>query len=158
MSELDDISQIDHIRAAKKYLLQLVARREYSISEVRQKLQQKQFSADVTEQIVGEFIKNDWLSDQRFAEAFIRFRQGKGFGPLHIQHQLQQRGVSQSIIDQALNNCETPWDVSIQRVRDKRFGKTNPEDFALKAKQAKFLQYRGFTHEQIHWLLANKSD
>ncbi|MFV2058938.1 MAG: regulatory protein RecX [Thiohalomonadales bacterium] len=158
MAELDGISQIDHIRAAKKYLMQLLARREYSVSEVRLKLQQRQVTADVIDQTIAQFIENDWLSDSRFAAAFTRFRQAKGFGPRNIRHQLQQRGVEQSIIDQALNNSETPWIETLQSVREKRFGKADASDFVSKAKQAKFLQYRGFTDEQIRKLLFRDTD
>jgi len=38
-------------------------------------------------------------------------------------------------------------------VRSKRFGDAMPEDFKERARQARFLQYRGFTSEQIREVL-----
>ena len=154
MSELDDISQIDHIRAAKKYVLALLSRREYSAFELQRKLQQKHYAADVIERVLADFATEGSLSDRRFAESYTRFRQAKGFGPLRIQQELQQRGVKQAIIDLVLNNCDTQWDEVIRQVRQKKFGHEMPEDFASRAQQSRYLQYRGFSHEQIHGLLS----
>jgi regulatory protein len=157
MSELDDISQIDHIRAATKYVYLLLSRREYSASEVRGKLQTKGYESDVIEPVLADFIAEGLLSDQRFAESYTRYRQAKGFGPVRIQHDLQQRGVKQSIIAQVLYNSDISWDETIWRVWKKRFSETKPADFETMAKQSRFLQYRGFTHEQINALLSNDS-
>jgi regulatory protein len=40
------------------------------------------------------------------------------------------------------------------KVRHKRFGSELPEDFKERARQARFLQYRGFTTDQINHALA----
>lgn len=154
MSELDDISQIDHIRAGTKYVYLLLSRREYSVYEVRCKLQNKHYELDVIEQVLEDFVSENLLSDQRFAEAYTRYRQAKGFGPVRIQIDLQKRGVRQAIIDPVLNNTDIPWSETLHKLWKKRFVGEKPSDYISRAKQSKFLQYRGFTHSQINTLLS----
>lgn len=49
-------------------------------------------------------------------------------------------------------DMEDDWRSRIKRVRDKKFGDQPPESAQEKAKQWRFLQYRGFTSEQINSL------
>ena len=51
---------------------------------------------------------------------------------------------------QGIVNVELNWNDCALDARIKKFGSTLPEDFKAKAKQMKFLEYRGFTTEQIN--------
>jgi len=39
-------------------------------------------------------------------------------------------------------------------VRQRKYGDRRPDDYRERARQSRFLQYRGFTGEQIHMALA----
>lgn len=140
--------------AARKKAIQMLSRREYSAAEILQKLQNGGFATKLIEQLIAQLQAEGLQSDERFAESYTRYRQAKGFGPVRIGLELKQKGVAQSLIAQVLNACEVPWDEKITQVRIRRFGEAMPEDMKSRAKQINFLQYRGFTSEQIHWLMS----
>ena len=50
---------------------------------------------------------------------------------------------------EAFKAAEIDWFALAVTVRCKRFGEAVPADFKERAKQQRFLQYRGFSHEQI---------
>lgn len=94
-------------------------------------------------------------SNQRYAEAYVYMRMQKGFGPLRIQAELQQRGVAAEIIQRVLDPADTCWVEQLQKVRQKKFGTPLPRDFKIQARQMRFLQTRGFSSEQINRALKN---
>jgi regulatory protein len=95
------------------------------------------------------------LSDERFAESYLRFRRNKGHGPIRIKQELKQRGVSDDIIAAIVIEDEAEWFDLACTVREKRFGKAFPESVTERAKQQRFLQYRGFNHQQLKHALSN---
>ena len=77
-------------------------------------------------------------------------REKRGFGPIRIGQELQERGVDDEVVAKYLLVNEEKWFLLSENTRIKKFGKILPEDFESKAKQMRFLQYRGFTVEQIN--------
>ena len=66
-------------------------------------------------------------------------------------------GLESELIERCLD--ENPdWVERARSVRQKKFGKSLPADYAGKAKQARFLQYRGFTGAQIRQALGTDID
>ena len=61
---------------------------------------------------------------------------------------LNQRGLESGVVAAVLEDCEQDWIELAKEVRLKKFGARLPQDFNAKAKQMRFLQYRGF--EQAH--------
>ena len=88
-------------------------------------------------------------SDHRFTEALVRSRIEKGYGPTWIARELQDKGVGDELIEAALHSGEVDWDTCAARVREKKFGQAQPDNYREQARQSRFLQYRGFTGEQI---------
>ena len=70
---------------------------------------------------------------------------------MRIQQELKQKGVSAELIEQYLDNNDY-WRNIAKEVREKRFGATLPKDYKDIAKQMRFLQYRGFSNEQLRHL------
>ena len=91
-------------------------------------------------------------SDERFTETYIHYRIEKGYGPLRIRQELRERGVPDEIVELCLEQLDPDWQNFIAGVREKKFGKKSPADYKERAKQSRFLQYRGFTGEQINRL------
>lgn len=125
--------------------MRLLARREYARHELLQRLQQKGYQAEQIEPVLAALIERGYLSDARFAESLVRSRRGRGYGPVRIRAELQERRVSD---DAALVAAED-WVAQAREVRRKRFGETLPTDPRERQKQIRFLQYRGFSAEQI---------
>jgi len=145
----------DNVEPAKKSsakglrlgAMNILARREHSRKEVSDKLQQKfDPDNDLLKTVLDTLVADDLLSDQRFSEAFVRWRVGKGQGPVRIRMELRERGIDG---DGILRECEVDWFALAVAVAHKRFGEQPAVDMKQRAKRMRFLQYRGFNTEQI---------
>jgi regulatory protein len=128
--------------------MDLLARREHSRFELTRKLREREFETDIIVTTLDKLEADNLLSDARFTEAYIKMRAGRGFGPVRIEQELLERGVSDSIIHDILKNQNWQWSKVIAHEQHKKY-KCMPKDFTEKAKQSQFLYYRGFTPEQI---------
>lgn len=136
--------------------LGLLARREHSRVELARKLGQREFEAADIERVLDDLERERLLSDARFAEEFVRARFGRGSGPQKIRAELRRRGVADALADDALAEYSSAWRERIQEVRRKRFGDEPPADYRERARQARFLQARGFDPEQIRAVLKDE--
>lgn len=134
--------------------MDLLARREHSAQEMRAKLHAREFDHDDVELAIESLIDEGLLSDARFAEAFVASRIRKGQGPVRIRGELQQRGVTADLIETNLERVRVDWIDMARSVRQRKYGGAYPADYRERARQSRFLQYRGFTGEQIHKALA----
>ncbi len=137
--------------------MNLLARREHSRYELKTKLAKAEFDDQEINDVIDKLTTANLQSDHRFAENYLRYRSGRGYGSLRIQQELMQRGVESDIIADTLNDAEIDWFNLADEVRSKRFGEQRPNDFKERAKQQRFLLYRGFTHEQITESFTNKT-
>lgn len=145
-------------RDARIAAMRLLTRREHSSQELRQKLQHKRFDALLVEKVIQDLQDEGLLSDQRYAESYARSRMGKGYGPVRIRQELRQRGTSDDIIGSTIIDDDPQWMEQACRVREKRFGSQLPGDIKEKMKQQRFLQYRGFTQQQLKYALTGDPD
>jgi len=93
------------------------------------------------------------LSDERFAESLVRTRRRRGYGPVRIGKELEAKGLSDEAIARWVDARSRDWFAELERVRRKKFGSRAPRSLEERARQARFLQYRGFTFEQIRQAL-----
>ena len=80
------------MKSPKDYMLYLLGRREYSVSEMREKVLKKfpdEFA--VVEKLIQNFVQEGWLSDRRFVEVFIRDQKLKKVGPFKIVEKLWKK-------------------------------------------------------------------
>jgi regulatory protein len=136
-------------RRAYAAALRLLARREHSAQELRNKLASRGFPEALIDSVLTELAQEKLLSDRRFAEVYVRGRFERGYGPLRIRAELRERGVDNSLVEPVMDERDRCWIESAGRQRRKRFGASFPERFSERAKQMRFLQRRGFTGEQI---------
>jgi len=68
---------------------------------------------------------------------------------VRICQELKERGLRPSAIEDALAEVGQDWFELARHVRTRKFGDALPGDFTEKARQMRFLQYRGFEAEQI---------
>lgn len=156
-NEVTSVKVLPHSVLRKK-AMDLLARREHAVAELQQKLQtfakKKDLDGAITADVIDALQSEGLLSDERFTEMFVRYRANNGYGPMRIQTELRERGVSEKIQSTFLDFADTLWSKRAVKVRHKRFGSELPEDFKERARQARFLQYRGFTTDQINRTLA----
>lgn len=133
----------------------LLARREHSLLELRQKLHLRQFDSSDIESILQLLVEKNLQSEARFCEVFVRSRVERGYGALRIRSELQQRGVSVDLIAGQLALYEFEWDERLQRLLEKRLSHVIQLDRKGLAKQQRYLLGRGFSAEQIRKVLKN---
>ena len=138
--------------------MNLLARREHSQQELHRKLLNKGFEADDINSVLSVLSTQGLQSDERFVEAFINSRLQRGMGPVKIDVELQQRGVAEALVKDYLDDRDPQWTQSAIEVRHKRFGPSQPHDFKERARQMRFLQYRGFTLPQIQRAVGEEID
>lgn len=127
-----------------------MARREHSRLELQGKLISAGFPAEIVIGVLNRLQSEGLQSDERFTEAFVSSRLGKGQGVLRVRADLRTRGVEEHLIAHYLERADEGWRERLESVRQKRFGSELPQDPRERARQVRFLLYRGFSSEQIH--------
>ena len=134
---------------ARKKAMDLLARREHGRAELQRKLIAAGFGADVAADALQQLAEEGLQSDRRFVESFVQSRINQGKGPLRIHADLGQRGVDAGLINDVLGAAGEDWFALARNARQKKFGRSQPADFKDKARQMRFLQYRGFEPDQV---------
>jgi regulatory protein len=129
--------------------MDLLARREHSEQELRQKLKTREYDADAIDGVLQALKEDRLQSDERFTESYVNHRFNAGVGPLKIRYELRQKGVSDGLVDVLLEPLSDQWDEIMTRQRIRKFGAPIPDDYAERMKQARFLQNRGFSPESV---------
>ena len=149
----DEKPEITVRRAA----MNLLARREQSFHELVQKLTQKYPELDTSDIILPALdrLRDENLqSDERFVEAYVRYRRTRGVGPLKIEMELRQKGVNDNLVSKAVHSQEIDWVGHCREALEKRFIPAELTDQKLRLKCYRFLSQRGFEGEQIKAAMA----
>ena len=135
--------------ACRKRALDLLARREHSRKELETKLRARAFPPETIAEALDALEQSGALAAGRFTRSFVSTRIGRGQGPARIRLELSARGIPEATAREALAADDRDWVTEARRARAKRFGTAPPENRSEWARQARFLQYRGYTTEQI---------
>ena len=144
----DDDRATDPI-AARRKAMDLLARREHASDELSRKLEKAGFERDTAEQAILRLAEEGLQSDERFVFSFIQSRINQGKGPRRIRSDLGERGVASGTITRALDLADADWAAIAADVRRRKFGDELPTEYKEKARQMRFLAYRGFESEHI---------
>ena len=136
-------------KAVEAAAVRLLARREHSIEELRRKLLNKGYPPDTIEPVIQKLAGKRLVSDERFTSSFVHHHAQRGQGPVRIRAELRQQGIPDSQVEEALRSAAIDWVQQAREVRRRKFGATAPRSLGERAKQARFLQYRGFDAEQL---------
>ncbi len=140
----------------KDRALRLLAQREHSRSELLRKLG-PHGSHDEIDAVLERIAETGLQSDQRFAEAWVRAKAPR-FGSARMRRDLIERGVERDLVEAALaGECTDDDAERARRVWAAKFGRA-PADRREWARQARFLQGRGFSTTVIARLLKESPD
>lgn len=130
--------------------LQCLSRREHSRAELRAKLVGHADSEVVLDALLDSLQAERLLSDHRYASQRVAARASR-YGNGRLRQELRQHGVSENDIEAALPEAGDEL-VRCQTIWAKKFGRM-PTSAEERAKQMRFLQYRGFSAETIRQTL-----
>ncbi|HLY51885.1 MAG TPA: regulatory protein RecX [Steroidobacteraceae bacterium] len=126
----------------------LLARRDLPSEELRERLEARGFGPEAVAAALNVLEREGTVNDERYARNFVAYHAGRGQGPVRIAAQLRTRGLAQPLIDAAIETGPD-WRALAAAARVRRFGKAAPGSWQEKARQARFLQYRGFSADHI---------
>jgi regulatory protein len=136
------------------YAVALLARRDYSTVELKKKLAARGYTEHAFEVVVDDLESMGKINNDRYGQNVVAYRARRGHGPARIRSELQRSGLSRSTIDEAVKGEEAPDFLALARsVRARKFGPDLPKDRKERARQARFLQYRGFSTDHIRAVL-----
>ncbi|WP_201619150.1 regulatory protein RecX [Psychrobacter maritimus] len=161
-AEIDAIKAESRLRWLAFYYL---SRREYGKAELKQKLLDKEQDPDKIDALLDEFEEKGYQSDYRTTLMLIRENIRKGRGRGRIKQEFYRKKIampgnidelidmanaeseefSEFIDDSADNLVEgIDWLKLAVSARTKKYGDDIPTEQKDKARQLRFLQYRGF--------------
>ena len=135
------------------YAVALLARRDYSTRELRQKLKERGYLEHAIEPVLIDLEETRKLDDQRYGANVVATRSRRAYGPARIRNELRRKGVAAEAIETAMAGGEGEESPDYFRLARealiRKFGPEPPTDRKEKARQARFLQYRGFSTDHI---------
>lgn len=136
--------------------LEYLGKREYSYHELGQKLKTYAEETDDIPALLEDFKTRGWLSDKRFTDQLVHARQVK-FGSGKVANELRQKGVADDLISDAIARLKENELSNATEVWRKKFKvpASNRDEWA---KQARFLQSRGFGFDIIKKVLNSKAE
>ncbi len=143
--------------ACRRQALSALARREHSRLELERRLYARGHGADVIAVTLDRLERSGLLDADRFCESFIRSRISRGQGPARIERELTERGIESGRAADALRDTRD-WVALAREVRRRKFGNEVPNSYKERARQSRFLQYRGFSTEQIRAAMRRDPD
>lgn len=131
----------------RSYAFATLTRKEYSKKDLIEKLAQYADNRDEVITLVDELSRENYQSDQRVAEMVVRSQIRKGKGPNRIKLALRAKSIDKELAKHDMN--EVDWYEEAYQLKVKKYGTEVSKDPKIKAKQIRFLQYRGFEMDAI---------
>ncbi len=139
-------------RAARAAALDALARRDHASAELRRKLLEKGYDAEVVGPLLDALRAEHLLDDRRYTENFVAYHAARGQGPARVRADLRRRGLADPLVEECLA-AFPDWVVQLRKALTKKFGPVSPKTPAAAQRQARFSSYRGFTSAQIRMAL-----
>ena len=154
MSTSEDRRQQIKVRA-----IAALAARERSRLGLFRKLREKfseEGDIDQINSVLDELQEKKYLSDERFARSQV-LTKSQRYGDRKLRWELKRQGVDGETIDEVLSENE---DSELDRAKviwERRFGEP-PSDQKERARQIRFLAYRGFSYRTIEKVIRGEID
>lgn len=130
----------------------LLAKREYARRELAEKLARR-FDSDAVRAALDDLSARGWLSDLRFARAYLRQTAAK-FGQEKLRENLRLRGVGEDDIAAALSDLPPDDRARAAEALSAKYGNAILADDKARARGERFLRGRGFSEEDAAQAMA----
>ena len=150
------IAVLDNLVAVRRTAMDLLARREHGRVELTRKLRQRGAPDEMIDTALDRLTEEGLLSESRYLESFVSYRARSGYGPSRIRDELGQRGLQRADIELALRESGINWQAQLEDVWRRKFSGQLPADARERAKQGRFLAYRGYSMEMIGRLFSGR--
>jgi regulatory protein len=138
--------------------VRVLSRREHTREELRRKLLNKGYAPESVDPVIEKLAGKRLVCDDRYISSFVHAHTRRGQGPVRIRAELRQRGIDAARVEEELERAAVDWVALALQVRRRKFGAAAPKSLMERAKQSRFLQYRGFEADQIRAALGVDPD
>lgn len=140
----------------KARALRYLSTREHSRLELARKLARYAEEGEDVEAVLDFLEKNNWLSQERFAEALVHRKAGR-YGNSRVVAELQNHGVGGEALAELKSGLAETELARAREVWRRKFGKV-AQDAAERAKQMRFLLQRGFSQRAVRAAIQGGAD
>lgn len=155
LAEYEEINQeklqklSDHvIKRARQYAFNLLSRREYTASELVEKIQKSGVAINDAKKLVNRLEISGYINDKRYAERYIEnMSQKKSLNA--IKHWLKNKGIDISILEQILTYNQDLEQSVINKIIEKKLNGVESLDGKAREKIIRHLLYKGFNYSDI---------
>lgn len=131
-ARLAALQQEDEGYRAREAALSLLAHRARSRVELRRRLQRKEFSEGVIDQLLNWLEERDYVDDPAFAESFVRDRlRLRPRGRAGLAQELRRKGVGEEVAESAIERV-----MEAQEVDEVALARRSAEAWARKNRSA----------------------
>jgi len=146
--------------AAYDYAVRLLANREFCEFEMRQRLARREFEDETIDWAISRLQQDGYLSELRYAEAYLRSRLKKGEAPWLAARRAEQKGAQSAAVQAALTELTECYDAG-QAARELMLARDPAglrfEDERVWQRQARFLRNKGFATDIILRVLNDRT-
>lgn len=131
------------------YAITLLAKKDYSSRSLSRLLSKLTKKEEYVDQVVRRLIDNHYLNDAQLITNLISKHVKKLHGPTRIKQEIRQKGFPQELIEQKIEGSGIDWYSMAKEARIRKFSDAPPSEQKEKAKQIRYLQYKGFSMDMI---------
>ncbi len=158
LEEQAHIAAAERLLAAQTTALQYLATRPRTAHEVRQKLRRSGITDEEVDQVMARLHMQGVLDDAAYTHAYLTSRLGgRGYGPQRLRRELHQRGISRTLVEEAVQQDLATEDVlaAARAQAAKRWPRLARETDLVKRRQKlfAFLRRRGFPSATVQQIM-----
>ncbi len=147
--------------AAYTCAVRLLAQREFNTREMRERLAARDYDEKIIAVVITQLKADNYLSEQRYAEAFLRSRMKRGEAPWLAAQKARQKGADVGVLEDVLTEMNEVYD-EMQAAREV-LASRDPAGFRFKderawQRQARFLRNKGYSSATVLRILKERSE
>lgn len=144
------LSMTDEEKKAYSYAIKLLTGRDYSKPKLRQKLRERQYSAESINQVIAELERLNFIREDLYIEARIKGFMFKRCSPSYIVQKLAQESISidESLVDQLF----AEYSITVEQQILELIKKKCPTPLAIGANQLNYEEREKLKNKVLRYL------
>jgi regulatory protein len=155
---MDQDQDTQIVRRAKQQAYRLLAYRNQTSSELRDRLQRRGYTAPIIDEVLRQLASDGYLDDRKLALDWARYRlQAKPLGRRRLAWELQRRGVPSESLEEVLREVYSEFDEGMlaeQAARKRLRSQELPRSPRERQRDARYLLSLGFEADTVAAALA----
>jgi regulatory protein len=137
---------------ARNVLLHQLARSAKSTSQLRKILEQREIDSEIAEKVIERFTEVGLIDDAAYAETIVNSRRNyKGLAKSAIKRELNEKGVSQELVEEAISGITAEDDFeSAKQLASRRYRQMAHLERDVRTRRlAGYLQRKGYGSNSV---------